>query len=367
MRSRKLLCLMGLLLCLLLCACGKSQAPQRDSVTLWYPEGDPAAVALAALAEQYNQTVDRDLLPVSLRALPGADSLAALQSGALPDLLLCSHGEAQVLAREGLLRDVNAALGDAVPSYREGLLPGDSAMGRSVFPLGGAVQLLCLSAEAQAPKDLDELFALAAAQGRENGLPYLAVDSYAPLYDQQLLQQGAAFQPLWDSERPGETQAAAYNRIARAAFDHGLALAESPAAVLVQAGLLPCAVVDSTSLPGLELSSCRLLPLPGIDGDTPYVTDPRCLAVTAREGRAGRSLTAFLDWLLTAEHLDALCQSAGLAPIHTDAAGDGSTLSGVLLDIGNSRSLYPADDDPAYRENRAAFEAQIREALSRLA
>ena len=50
----------------------------------------------------------------------------------------------------------------------------------------------------------------------------------------------------------------------------------------------------------------------------------------------------------------------------TGAAGDGGALSDVLLDIGSSRSLYPADDDRAYRENRAAFEAQIRQALSRL-
>jgi len=365
MRSRKPLCLLGLLLCLLLCACGKSRAPQQDSITLWYPEGDPAAAALAALAEQYNQTAAGDLLPVSLRALPGEDSLAALQSGALPDLLLCSHGEAQVLSREGLLRDVSGVPGDKAPAYREGL-PGAETLGRGVFPLGGAVPLLCLSAGAQAPEDLDKLFTQAAAYGRETGLPYLAVDSYAPLYAQLLLQRGATFQPLWDAERPGETQAAAYNLIARAAFDHGLTLVESPTAAPVQAGLLPCAVVDSTSLPGLELSGCTLLPLPGIHGDAPYVTDLRCLAVTAREGRAGRSLTAFMDWLLTAEHLDALCQSAGLTPVHIGAAGDGGALSDVLLDIGSSRSLCPVDDDRAYRENRTAFEAQIRQALSRL-
>lgn len=366
MRSRKLLCLLGLALCLLLCACGKAPEPRQDSVTLWYAEEDPAAAALAALAEQYNQTMDKALLPVSLRALPGSETLPALQSGALPDLLLCSHGEAQVLAREGLLRDVGAALRDTGSAYREELLPGDEALGRSVFPLGGAVQLLCLSAEAQAPKDLDALFAQAAAHGRETGLPCLAVDSYAPLYDQLLLQRGAAFQSLWDFERPGAEQAAAYNRIAEVAFDRGLALYEQPAAPLVQAGLLPCAVVDSTTLPGLELGGCCLLPLPGINGDTPYVTDLRCLAVTAREGRAGRSLTAFLDWLLTVGHLDTLCQGAGLAPVHVGAAGDNSALSGVLLDIGSSRSLYPADDDRTYRENRAAFEEQIRQALSRL-
>ena len=365
MRSRKLLCL-PLLLCLLLCACGKASEERRDSISLWYPEHDPAAAALTALVEQYNETRDPVLAPVSLRALPGTESLPALQAGALPDLLLCSHGEAAVLEQQGLLRDVSAALAEGPPVYRAGLSVGDAALGRGVFPLGGAVQLLCLAEGTEPPGDLDELFGLAAACGRQSGLPCLAVDSFVPLYAQLLLQRDAAFQPLWGSERPGERQAEAYNLMARAAFDRGLILAEQPAAMLVQAGLLPLAVADSATLPGLDLEGCTLLPLPGLDPDSAYVTDLRCVAVTAREGRAGRSLTAFLDWLLAAQQLDSLTRSAGLVPLHADAAGDASPLRGVLLDIGSRFTLRSADDDQSYRENRAALEAEIRASLARL-
>ena len=367
MRSRKLLCLPWLLLCLLLCACGKTQELRRDGLSLWYSESDPAAAALAALAEQYNETVDRELLPVTLRALPGEDSLAALQSGAMPDLLLCSHGEALVLAREGLLRDVSGALAEDATSCRDGLLPDDPALGRSVLPLGGAVQLLCLADASQPPRDLDALLRLAAAYGRDTGLPCLAVDAFAPLYRQLLLQRDAAFHPLRDGVRPNAAEIEAYNLIAGAAYDHGLLLTEQCALPLVRDGLLPCAVVDSAALPGLETEGCALLPLPGIETGGDYVSDLRCLAVTAREGRAGRSLTAFLDWLLTPEHLDTIAQSAGLVPIHAGAAGDGSPLSAALLDVGSRFALYPADDEPEYREKREAFEAEIREALARLA
>ena len=168
------------------------------------------------------------------------------------------------------------------------------------------------------------------------------------------------------ARRPDEPTRDAYNLIAGAAYDHGLALTGQPSAPLVQAGLLSCAVVDSTALPGLTPDGCSLSPLPGLGEGDAYVTDLRCLAVTAREGRAGASLTAFLGWLYAPEQLDVLTRSAGLVPVHANAAPAGDALSGVLAEIGDRYSLRPADEDRDYLENHAAFEAWIRAALAGL-
>ncbi|MBR1456329.1 MAG: hypothetical protein IJ594_04105, partial [Oscillospiraceae bacterium] len=76
MRKYKLPYLAALVLALLLAACGRADTREsRESVTLWYVEGDPAAAALDALARQYDETAEKELLRVTLRALPDEESL----------------------------------------------------------------------------------------------------------------------------------------------------------------------------------------------------------------------------------------------------------------------------------------------------
>ena len=366
MMRRSLICLLAAL-CLLLCACGAPRA-KADSISLWYAEDDPAAAALCALAADYNRTADKELLRISLRALPDGESLAAAAgAGSLPELLLCSHDLALTLQEQGLLRDMRAALGDAAPAYPADLAPHDEGLGRSVFPLGAAVQLLCRREDEPAPADLEALFRRAADYGRETGLPYCTADAFAPLFYQLLLLRDTEFQALRERDLRSPAYPEVYNLLAGAAYDHGLCVSDAAGARLVQSGQLPCALVDAPRLPGLALSGCVLTPLPGIGEGGPYLADLRCLAVTAREGRAGRSLGAFLAWLLEDARLQDLALQSGLVPVHSGApVAEDSPLNALLCGMGTRYRLFLADDSRSYLENRAAFEADFRAALARL-
>jgi len=297
-------------------------------VSLWVTEGDTLAGPLESLLAEYNS--DGRHVPVSLRTLPDEESLAALE-GVRPDLLLCSEELSRELAQRGLLRERD---------------------GRAFYPLGARVQLFCTVPGAAIPEDLESLCRAAADYGRTRRLPFFTADSFGALLDALRLQSGL-------------DEAEAYNLLAESAFRHGMLLTELPAAAAVESGALPCAVVDSARLPGLELGGCSLLPLPGFeDGD--YPADLRCLALCAREGRDLQAVSAFLAWLFDGPRARDLALAGGLAPLtdcETPAAP--GPLNDVLTALAARGSFSSAAPVQGRRE-AAAREAELRDAMAHL-
>ena len=357
-----------LLLCLALCGCGSAAREQPDAIQLWYVEGDPAAPAVYALLREYNEQLSSRASPVQLRILPSEESLAGLQPGALPDLLLCSQAAACRLAEQGLLQDLSGELNRAAPDYGALSRQSEAALGKGCYPLGASVPLLCIRPETvRAPLKLETVFTQAAVYGQKTGLPYCSADEFAPLFAQLLRQRGAPFHAVEKLDSENEAYEEVYNLLAMAAFRRGLVSRYVSAARLVQAGQLPCAIVSSSRLPRLELSACQLLPLPGSQGSEDCPAQLRCLAVTAQDKHALQDIGAFLRWLLEEERLRDLALQSGLVPVHACAAPEAGPLTTPLWEVSTSRSLFFPDVNPDYRDNAAEFEARFRAALERLA
>ena len=130
-----LLMIAAAVICALLGGCAGARAQTRDSVSVWYIEGDALAGPLAQAASEYNGAVEDGLLGVSLRSFSDEAALSAAFESGRPDLLLCSTAKAVDLYERGVLRDVGAAF---VPMAL-GLIP--------LFLLRWRINLLTLGEE----------------------------------------------------------------------------------------------------------------------------------------------------------------------------------------------------------------------------
>lgn len=365
MKLRKIAAAVLLLcLCLPLMACA-AEKNSRDAVSLWYVEGEAAAPALAALIGEYNAGLDGELLPLSLRAFPDEESLAAAFDTARPDLLLCAHPRAMALYDRGLTRDTAPALAGNPPAFAAWLTERFSAVGRSFFPIGTEVQLLYArsgSLGREAPEDLEALLSRAGAYGLENRAPFLTADSFAALFYQSLLSQGSEFHGLESLDIRDENYKRSYNLIAAAAYNEGLEALNYPGAALVQGGYLPCALTPSSALAGAETKGFEILPLP-VSGRR--LGETLGLAVTAPEGRGLRSAAAFLGWLMESGRASKLAYDSGLVPAAGERAEGDSPLAAVLAALWDAGALHLPDPDCDYYVNRVAFEASFRAALKR--
>ncbi len=324
-----------LLVLLPLCACGR-EAPEPYAVSLWYAEGDPLAAPLEKLAEEYNRTKDRDALPVALRAFGSEEQLAASLDTARPDLLLCAHERAFDLDERGLLTAAEAG-GFAYP---EKLAARCEGIGRSVFPLGAQVPLLCGEAESWDP----------------DGLSAFTADAFAPLIYQQMLDRGSEFLALPDRDPFNEDYREVYNGLAEAVFTGRLLLSETPGAELVESGALPCAFVLSDAL-----AASPSLPVLAPEGES-CLAEGRCLAVLTREGRQSRGTGAFLRWLLSEDRAARLALDAGLAPMTGAELTPGTPLEAALLEIAAEKDLHLPGPESSYVRNRERFELFFRQA-----
>ena len=338
-----------LLLCaLLLCGCGRSPAGSEPySLTIWYADS-PLSPGLTQLAEEYNRTRGRDALPVTLRAWESEEQLLrALQNSAPPALVLCSHAFAFSLAEAGSLRETEGI----APVYPDWLRERADCVGRGWFPIGFDLPLLC--APESFPCAPAELLRDAASLARTSGCPALAVERFAPLFYQFMLDAGTEFHA--DSARDvfSEDYVNLYNLIAGAAFDGGLTFdgAAAPS----------CHIAASSALPGSDLRGLRFSPL----SEGPLLAEGCGLAVTVRETRAQRALPAFLRWLAEPGRMGGLALGAGLIPAAAESLSPENALEAELVSL-TGRVLHLPDAGADYYVNQSAFEEQLRAALELL-
>ncbi len=349
---KRLLCFL-LALCLLppLCACGKEAA--SEPVSLWLAEDDPLAPAMTQAAVEYNRVKKASAAPVEPRRFDSGEALERALGNARPDLLLCSHTLSFSLDDRSLLTSPGVSV-----SYPEAVAYRSEGIGRSVFPIGSRVQLLCSLGEV--PADLAALCERAASHGAETRLPFLGADSYADLLCQLVLSSGefhadrerdcfnAAFQTGW-------------NALAGAAFSGGLYVGDGDASALLRSGL-PAVLVYSDAL-AEGYPADRSLSLLCPEG-TPLLADQRTLAVLSREGRQQRGAAAFLRWFFTGDRAARLALSCGLIPALPGGEGT-DALSSLLLSL-RERTLWLADGGCDYLKNRSAFEQDFRNTMDLL-
>ena len=344
---RKCLPVLLLLFALLLSACG-ARKEESYSLTLWYVEGDPLAPAVLRLAEDYNRGRAREDLAVTPRAWTSEEFLQnALQSGARPALVLCSHELAFSLYEKDMLLEPAFTS----PVYPDWLLARSDCVGRGFYPIGSEVCLL--SVADGCPAGLDELLAYAADRGRETAQPCLSVERFAPLFYQVLLDAGTEFGA--DAARDGFSKdyVNLYNALSGAFFDRGLSA--DPGAETA------CRLACGPALLGRDLSGCTLHTL----SDGPLLAECRGLAVTARDTRMQRALPDFLRWLAQSGRMGAAALESGLIPSGSETLAPHSVLEAELVRL-MGRSLHLPDAESSYYVNRSAFEEYFLAALELL-
>ena len=344
---RKALPVLILLCALLLGACG-ARAEESYSLTLWYTETDPLADPVIRLVEAYNRERGRDALAVTVRGWTDEEHLlSALQSGARPALVLCTHALAFTLQDRDMLRDLPLS----GPSYPAWLCDRSPCVGHGFFPIGSELDLLCAQAGFSAA--LPELLEQSAAYGRENAAPCLSVERFAPLFYQVLLDAGVEFSA--DSQRDvfSENYVNLYNALAEAVFDGGL----------TGSGSLDtsCRIASSTALRTRDLGACRLSPL----SDGPLLAVCRGLAVTVRDTRMQRALPDFLRWLMQTDRLSGAALESGLIPAAEDPLPPRTDLEAELVLL-QRRILHLPDPGCSYYVNQSSFETEFRAALELL-
>ena len=344
---RKILSALLLLCALLLCACG-ARSEEPYSLTLWYVEDDPLAPALLRLTESYNREREPDSLAVTARAWTSEELLlGALGSGARPGLVLCSHGLAFSLYEQELLCDAGAA----ALSYPAWLQDRSACVGHGFYPIGSAVDLLCV--RGASPAGLDELLERAAPAGPGNTEPFLTVGRFAPLFYQVLLDAGTEFSAIPQRDALSQDYVNLYNTLAALVFDHVLRLSDIDE--------VPCRIDSGPALRGRDLSGCALCPL----SDGPLLAECRGIAVTARDARMPREAPVFLRWLAASGRMGNAALAAGLIPAAEEELPSDSVLGAALLSL-RGRDLHLPDAGCSYYVNQSAFEEEFRAALELL-
>ena len=346
MKRQNRLLLLLLASALLLTACGLGPRSEPYTLSVWYVDGDPLAEPLAALAESCRGSRELGTLALLLRPFADQEALTrTLESGLVPDLLLGSHELAFSLYDRGLLVDV----GGVSPRYPVWLSHRSDCIGHGFYPIGFSLPLLA-SRDRQSP---ESLWADAAAYGRWNALPFLCVQSFAPLFYQSLLDQGQEFSadPVKDSLNRNYVNF--YNAVAEASFLRGLSTDLELN--------LPCRIESSLRLASRDLTGLSLAPL----SEGNLLAEGYGLIVTAREPRSLRNLPAFLRWFCEGERLGGFALDCGLLPAVDDPLSTETPLQALLLSL-RSRTLHLPDWNSSYVRNRSAFESAFRDSLELL-
>ena len=352
--------LLILILCLLLCGCSEAEPETRDSVSLWYVEGQELR-GLERLVIEYNSQRPSGTLPVSLRSFPHEQGLAAAFEQLRPDLLLCSEHKAEQLYSVDQLRSLSAQM----PAYSEGIKAAFEYEGESYFPIGTALQVLVESEELFQKSELQnlELFCKAAEKySKDRGEAAFTADDFSALFCHALMTMNTEFHADISVDKNSERFRYLYNMLTETIMEGALISAPHSSADIMASRALPYAFANSQSLVGLD--AVNVYAPPAFQGSLDYPATCLGLAVTAAKGRDMESVASFLSYVN--RNSAALALKNGLAPaVLSDTAGENS-LENCLLEIGayyNPR--FPAQNSD-YERNRLSFDAVFRNTINRL-
>lgn len=325
------------------------------SIRLWFAAPDCAPAVMDELLLRCREETG---LAVFADYFPDEQALAAALETDRPDLLFCSHIRAAYIDGIGGL----AALDEALP-IPESLKEIQPTPGRVFFPIGSRL-LLLLQNTALTEEKFDNLESLLNAAA---DTPFLTTDDWSMLLYTAMRAEGKEMQGLPEKDRENKSYRTLYNLLGEASFRGGLAITEQDAAEYVRQGLLPCAIVRSSALAGLNDTGLRVLPMPlPKRAETAYTAELMGFAMPS--GTDAGKTEIFLRWLWNGQGREAALD-AGLAPITNPDPGavPDSELKQLLLTLTESNSLVWPDGQEAFFLNHESCEARLREALDLLA
>lgn len=356
-KMKKLLCL---LLCLFLCGCSKTETESRDSVTLWYVQGQEPK-GLEKLVNEYNANRPQGTLPVSVRSFPHEQSLAAAFEQLRPDLLVCKLHKAQQLDEAGLLQSLS------VPQvqYSDGVKAALDFEGESYFPIGMSLQLLVEAKplfEKTQLESMEQFCTAAMDYSRAEGEPVFTADDFSLLFCNSLLAMDTEFHADIALDKSSERFRYLYNLLTQCVMEGALMSCAYRCADVLASAALPYALADSKSLVGLE--GVNVYAAPRFQSSLDYIASCEGLAVTAAEGRDMKSVAAFADYVN--QNSPSLALRSGLAPAVLSDIQPSSSLENCLLEVGAYYNpCFPAENSD-YEKNRLSFEAVFRNTVNRL-
>lgn len=361
--KRGLKAALAALLCLLLCSCAmEGGGAERERTEIWYTADSALALPLERLADAYNAQADASMPALYLRSFPDEAALAAAFEIGPPDLTLCSHARAFEWEQRGLLHSASGG-----PVYSEALTGRSPCVGDGYFPVGFRALLLYAregALEEGASESMEALLVQAGAYGREKREPFFTAGSFSALLCDMTLSLGSELHGVRAKDIANGNFVRAYNLLAGAAYDNGLAAPDHPAPELVRSGYLPCAAAFSDSLLGAETDGYQIDPLPRL-GKPVYLALGEGFAVTATESRGVRRASVLLSWL-TARRIGALALEGGLVPALDPEVDAADPLSAALLRM--ARDWQPGLPAPGcdWFENSDALEQELRQVIELL-
>ncbi len=325
------------------------------SIRLWFAATDCAPAVMDELLLRCREETG---LAVFADCFPDEQTLAAALETDRPDLLFCSHIRAAHIDGIGGL----AALDETLP-IPESLKEVQPSPGRVFFPIGSRL-LLLLQNTALTEEKFDNLESLLNAAA---DAPFLTADDWSMLLYTAMRAEGKEMRGLPEKDRENKSYRTLYNLLGEAFFRGGLAITERDAAEYVRQGLLPCAIVRSSALAGLNDTGLRVSPMPlPKRAETAYTAELMGFAMPS--GADAGKTKIFLRWLWNGQGREAALD-AGLAPITNPDPGavPDSELKKLLLTLTESDSLVWPDGQEAFFKNHESCEARLREALDLLA
>lgn len=325
------------------------------SIRLWFAAPDCAPAVMDELLSRCRKETG---LAVFADCFPDEQTLAAALETDRPDLLFCSHIRAAHIDGIGGL----AALDEALP-IPESLKEIQPTPGRVFFPIGSRL-LLLLQNTALTEEKFDNLESLLNAAA---DTPFLTADDWSMLLYTAMRAEGKEMQGLPEKDRENKSYRTLYNLLGEVSFRGGLAITERDAAEYVRQGMLPCAIVRSSALAGVNDTGLRVSPMPlPKRAKTAYTAELMGFAMPS--GADVEKTAIFLRWLWNGQGREAAL-NAGLVPIENpdpEAVPD-SELKKLLLTLTESDSLVWPDGQEAFFLNHESCEARLRKALDLLA
>lgn len=356
---KKSLLIFILVFSLFLTACGK--APEsRDSVSIWCLEDEAILPELKKAAEKYNKNVKGDYLPVSIRTFTDFDAMTQGFSALLPDLIVCTQAKAEELNSMGLCRDIGSLfIGREIP-FPDYIRKRSAQNGRSYFPVGGDIPLLCGSDE-QSFDNFKELSGAAQEQGDKSGLPFLSLQRLPELFYYEMLSAGKEFHAVREKDLKSPLYKEIYNFIADGLFSGGITTEDKNAVELVKKGLLPYAGVFGSALQATDVSELHISLMPSMNSQGEIYAASSGFAVCIRDGREQKSTAQFLSWMFSEERAGRLSIKSGLVPfMDADRLHGENPFEQLLINIGAEKELHLPEFDSDFVQNQNIFDEDFK-------
>lgn len=352
-----------LILSLFLSACGKREE-SRDSVSIWCLEDEALLPELRNEIEKYNKNIKGDYLPVSIRTFPDFKSLSEGFNALRPDLIICTQAKAEELNSLGLCRDIGSLFIGREIEFPDYIIRRSPQTGRSYFPIGGDIPLLC-GKEEQNFKDFKTLCKAAEEYGEKEGLPFLSLQRLPELFYYEMLSAGKEFHGVQELDIKSPLYKEIYNSIANGVFTGGLNIADEGSAQLIKEGHLAFAGVFGSSLQGMDLSEFKISLMPSMKPDNSLYARSSGLAVCIRDGREQKSTAQFLSWLFSEERAKELSLKSGLVPLVSLGEFEGTNqFENLLLSVSREKELHLPEFDRDFIKNQENFEAEFKAQIS---